>query len=70
MRKREVRPVVASAGDVAAWLALAAEVEALFGEPTPTDPSFVRFLLRNIERATACVVREEEVHLVLEWWLQ
>ncbi len=53
-------PVVAVPEDAAAWLALSAEVEALFGEPMSTDPSFARFLLRNIERTTAFVVREDD----------
>ena len=45
------------AKDLPSWLALAAEVEPLFG-PIRDDPSFVRALLGHRERGTACCVRE------------
>ena len=49
--------VCAQAGDIAAWLVLAAEVEPLFG-PMVEDPGFVQALQRNIARGTALCVRK------------
>lgn len=53
-------PLVVQAvpADVPGWLALAAEVEPLFG-PMVGDPAFVGALKRNIERGTAFCVRQE-----------
>src|SRR5919199_1148979 len=45
--------------DVAPWLALAAEVEALFGAMAD-NPDLRRALDRNIERGTAFCVREND----------
>jgi GNAT superfamily N-acetyltransferase len=42
--------------DIPAWLALAAEVEPLFG-PMVEEPGFMRSLRRNIARGTALCVR-------------
>ena len=47
----------ARAQDIHAWLALAAEVEPLFG-PLRDDPGFSRALLGHIARGTAYCVRE------------
>jgi GNAT superfamily N-acetyltransferase len=49
--------VVAEEKDVPAWLALAAQVEPLFG-PHVDDPGFRRALHRNVARGTAFCVRE------------
>lgn len=46
----------AGEGDVASWLALAAEVEPLFGPM----PELTTTLRRNIERGSALVVRDDE----------
>ena len=43
--------------DVPGWLALAAEVEPLFG-PMVEEPRFLRALRRNIARGTALCVRD------------
>jgi GNAT superfamily N-acetyltransferase len=51
------RVVAAQLEDIPAWLALAAEVEPLFG-PMVDDPAFHRALCRNIDRGTAFCVRE------------
>ena len=45
--------------DIPAWLALAAEVEPLFG-PMVADPGFHAALERNIQRQTAFCIREQE----------
>jgi len=45
--------------DVDAWLALAAEVEHLFG-PMVNEPSFVAALTRNIDRGSAYCIREDD----------
>ncbi len=47
----------ATPADVPSWLALAAEVEPLFG-PMVGDPGFLRALRRNIDRGSAFCVRE------------
>jgi GNAT superfamily N-acetyltransferase len=48
--------VCAEQTDIPAWLALAAEVEPLFG-PMVEEPGFMRALRRNIARGTALCVR-------------
>lgn len=45
--------------DIAGWLALAAEVEPLFG-PMLDDPAFYEALLRGIGRGTAFCVRRDD----------
>ncbi len=45
--------------DLPAWLALAAEVEPLFG-PMVADPGFHAALERNIVRQTALCIREQD----------
>jgi hypothetical protein len=45
--------------DLPAWLALAAEVEPLFG-PMVDEPEFLRALQRNINRGSAFCVRQED----------
>jgi len=52
-----MRVVVAVPEDVPAWLALAAEVECLFG-PLVGEPTFLRALERNVARGSAYSVRE------------
>lgn len=49
----------ASRSDVPAWLALAAQVESLFG-PMVEDLRFVAALERNIDRGSAYCVREND----------
>jgi GNAT superfamily N-acetyltransferase len=49
--------VTARPEDIPAWLALAEEVEPLFG-PMVDDPAFHRALWRNVDRGTAFCVRE------------
>jgi ribosomal protein S18 acetylase RimI-like enzyme len=49
--------VCAEPEDIPAWLALAAEVEPLFG-PMVEEPGFMRALRRNIGRETALCVRK------------
>jgi len=49
--------VIAQPEDIPAWLALAAEVEPLFG-PMVADPGFQRALRKNIEHGTAFCVRQ------------
>lgn len=51
------RVVSAEEADIPAWLALAAEVEPLFG-PLVDEPAFLGALRRNIARGTAFCVRE------------
>jgi 8-oxo-dGTP pyrophosphatase MutT (NUDIX family)/ribosomal protein S18 acetylase RimI-like enzyme len=53
------RVVNAHPDDVPNWLALAAEVEPLFG-PMVFDPDFHRALWKNLERGTALCVREDD----------
>ncbi|MEU9047373.1 MULTISPECIES: GNAT family N-acetyltransferase [unclassified Kitasatospora] len=53
--------VTAVRADIPSWLALAAEVEDLFG-PLVDDPGFQAALVRNIERGTALCVRAAEGH--------
>lgn len=48
---------IACETDIVAWLALAAEVEPLFG-PMVDDPDFHRVLLKNIRRGSAFCIRE------------
>lgn len=50
--------VRAEPADLPGWLALAAEVEPLFG-PMVGDPAFLRALERNIARGTAFCVRQD-----------
>jgi GNAT superfamily N-acetyltransferase len=52
-----VRVLIAQEEDVPSWLALAAEVEPLFG-PMVHEPGFLEALRRNIARGTAFCVRE------------
>jgi GNAT superfamily N-acetyltransferase len=52
-----MRVVLASSQDIVPWLALAAQVEPLFG-PMLNDPVFLRALERNVVRGTAFCVRE------------
>jgi GNAT superfamily N-acetyltransferase len=47
-------------GDISAFMALASEVEELFGAPMSTDPLFAATVLKNIRRRTALVVRERD----------
>jgi hypothetical protein len=49
---------LASESDIPGWLALASEVDELFGAPMSTDPLFEALVLKNIRRGTALVVRE------------
>lgn len=51
--------IQAEAGDFAAWLALAAEVEPLFG-PLVGDAGFRKALHKNIARGTAWCVRADD----------
>lgn len=51
--------ICAEPGDIPAWLALAAEVEPLFG-PLVEAPGFMRALRRNIARRTALCVRDAD----------
>lgn len=53
------RVTVAGDEDFSPWLALAAEVEPLFG-PMIGDPEFHRALKKNIARRTAFCVRERD----------
>jgi len=50
---------LAQPADIPAWLALAAEVEPLFG-PMVADPGFHAALERNIARQTAFCIREQD----------
>ncbi len=52
-----MKVVSATPEDVPAWLALAAEVEPMFG-PLVGDPSFTGALQRNVARGSAFCVRE------------
>ena len=54
-----MRAQVAQPEDVESWLDLAAEVEHLFG-PMVNEPSFMRSLMRNIERGSAFCIREAD----------
>ncbi len=49
----------AERGDLDSWLALAAEVEPLFG-PLVGESSFISALTRNIDRGSALCVREHD----------
>ena len=51
--------VLAQPEDIPAWLALATEVEPLFG-PMVSEPSFHRALHKHIGRGTAFCVRDED----------
>jgi len=51
--------MIADTEDIAQWLVLAAEVEALFG-PMVGDPKFLGALKRKIDRHTAFCVREAD----------
>jgi ribosomal protein S18 acetylase RimI-like enzyme len=51
--------VLALPADLPAWLALAAEVEPLFG-PLVADPGFRAALARNMARQTAFCIREHD----------
>jgi len=57
--QRIAEPRLAERADVEPWLALAREVEPLFG-PMASDPVFQRALLRNIARGTAFCIREQD----------
>ena len=50
---------LAQESDIPAWLTLAAEVDALFGEVMSTSPQFRETLLKNIARGSAYCVRLE-----------
>jgi ADP-ribose pyrophosphatase YjhB (NUDIX family) len=54
-----MRVDTAQLDDMPNWLALAAEVEPLFG-PMVDDPGFTNALRANIQRGTACCVREND----------
>ncbi|MBB6670341.1 GNAT family N-acetyltransferase [Cohnella nanjingensis] len=45
--------------DIRAWLALASEVESLFG-PMVDDPQFILALRKNISRGSALCIREQD----------
>jgi len=53
-----MRVVVACEEDIPAWLALAREVEELFGVALSRDEQFIGALRRNVRRGTAFCVRE------------
>lgn len=57
--QKTIRIAVAQPADFHPWLALATEVEPLFG-PLVEDQTFIRALRKNIHRGTAFCVREND----------